>query len=164
MRTIPASFRLSAVLLAGLAVGACGGEGEEDVAAVPEAEVVEPAAPVAAPAAAPVASAALPAGVTPELVQAGQGIYSGAGICFTCHGPDGLGTALAPNLADQEWLWIDPADPDLLTQTATLIKTGVSQPKEHPAPMPAMGGAQLTEDQIQAVSAYVLSLGGVPQG
>ena len=40
------------------------------------------------------------------------------------------------------------------------MRTGVPQPKQHPAPMPAMGGANLSDDQIRQVSAYVWSLGG----
>jgi hypothetical protein len=38
--------------------------------------------------------------------------------------------------------------------------TGVPQPKDYRSPMPPMGGAQLTPDQVSAVAAYVWSLGG----
>jgi mono/diheme cytochrome c family protein len=46
----------------------------------------------------------------------------------------------------------------MMTQMVAVIRTGVAQPREYPAPMPPMGGANLSEDQLQAVSAYVLSL------
>ena len=35
---------------------------------------------------------------------------------------------------------------------------GVPQPKQHPAPMPAKGGAPLTDEQVKQVSAYVYSI------
>ena len=38
------------------------------------------------------------------------------------------------------------------------ITDGVPQPKQYRSPMPAMGGAQLTPDQVSAVAAYVWSL------
>jgi cbb3-type cytochrome c oxidase subunit III len=90
------------------------------------------------------------------MVSQGQAIFTGAGNCFTCHGMDAKGTALAPNLTDAEWLNIDGTHPAIVTQ----VKTGVATPKTHPAPMPAMGGATLTDDQVNQVAAYVWSLGG----
>lgn len=153
--------RSHALLLSGLVLAACGGE-EAETPAVDTAAEPMAAPPAAAPAAAP--AGAVPAGATAEMVAQGQQLFTGSGICFTCHGQNGQGTQLGPNLADQEWLWIDPAQGDVMTQLTTLIETGVSQPKQYPAPMPAMGGAQLTPEQLQAVSAYVASLGGLPQG
>ncbi|HEX4597706.1 MAG TPA: hypothetical protein VH278_07970, partial [Burkholderiaceae bacterium] len=44
---------------------------------------------------------------------------------------------------------------------ATIAKTvtdGVPQPKRYRSPMPPMGVAQLTADQVSAVAAYVWSL------
>jgi mono/diheme cytochrome c family protein len=38
------------------------------------------------------------------------------------------------------------------------ITDGVPQPKQYRSPMPAMGGAQLTPEQVSAVAAYVYSL------
>ena len=38
---------------------------------------------------------------------------------------------------------------------AATITAGVSQPKQYRAPMPAMGGAQLSADQVSALAAYV---------
>mgnify|MGYP006174886275 CR=1 FL=1 len=86
----------------------------------------------------------------------GQQIFAGTGICFTCHGQDATGTQLAPNLTDDEWINIEqPVTQEKIEQ---LVRTGVQQPKQHPAPMPAMGGAQLDDQQVRAVSAYVYSL------
>ncbi len=98
----------------------------------------------------------LPEGVTAEMVSAGQQIFTGKGICYTCHGMDGTGTQLAPNLTDETWLNV-PADP-ALDDIVQLVKSGVPSPVEHPAPMPAMGGANLSDEEVQNVAAYVLSL------
>lgn len=118
-----------------------------------------------APAAEPAATADTGGNTPPPTAggtQEGQQIFAGSGLCFTCHGSDATGTALGPDLTDGQWLWIDTAAGDLDVQLATLIRTGVSQPKEYPAPMPAMGGGQLSDAQIDAVAAYILSLN--PQG
>ena len=111
----------------------------------------------AAPAAAPAPTVAqLPAGVTQDMVNQGQQIFTSTGQCYTCHGPDAKGTQLAPNLTDSEWLNISGKYDEIVN----LVHSGVPQPKQHPAPMPAMGGAQLTDDQVKQVAAYVWSLGG----
>lgn len=111
------------------------------------------AAPTAAPTPTP---AQLPAGVTQDMVAQGQQVFTSSGNCYTCHGPDAKGTQLAPNLTDAEWLNITGKYDEIVN----LVHTGVPQPKQHPAPMPAMGGAQLTDDQVKQVAAYVWSLGG----
>jgi len=113
-------------------------------------------APAETPAPAPAAPANLPEGVTADMVSQGQQIFTSAGNCFTCHGMDAKGTALAPNLTDAEWLNVDGTYASIVN----LVKTGVPTPKTHPAPMPAMGGAQLSDDQVNQVAGYVWSLGG----
>ena len=84
----------------------------------------------------------------------GKTIFLGKGTCSACHGVEGKGTMLAPDLTDDAWLNIDGS----VAQIERVVKEGVAQPKEHPAPMPPMGGAQLTDPEIQAVAAYVKSL------
>lgn len=142
-------------------LGACGGDAE--VEPVEDATVVEE--PAAAPdmAAPPSGAAAVPAGnlppgITAEMVAAGQQVWSGQGLCFTCHGQDATGTPLAPNMTDGDWMWIENPEEDLQSKLVTLIRTGVAQPRQYPAPMPPMGGAQLTEEQLNQVAAYVISL------
>jgi cbb3-type cytochrome c oxidase subunit III len=90
----------------------------------------------------------------------GKAIFMGKGLCTACHGPDAKGTALAPNLTDEEWLHADGT----VATIAKVVKEGVAQPKKHPAPMPPMGGAQLTDAEIQAVAQYVASLSAKPAG
>jgi len=46
----------------------------------------------------------LPEGVTAAMVEEGEGIYGGAGICMSCHGATGEGIPnLGANLTDDEW-------------------------------------------------------------
>jgi len=84
----------------------------------------------------------------------GQKIFTGKGICYTCHGPAGKGTPLAPDLTDGEWLNTDGS----LAGIEAIVKAGVAKPVKHPAPMPPMGGAKLSAGEIRAVAAYVYSL------
>ena len=98
---------------------------------------------------------ALAAGVTQEQFDQGQQLFTGAGACAACHGPSAGGTTLGPNLSDAQWLHVDQPSVDAI---AEVIRTGVAQPIEHPAPMPPMGGANLSDDQVQALAAYVASI------
>jgi len=94
---------------------------------------------------------------SPQLVALGDSIFHGqvaGGTCTACHGQDAKGTAVAPNLTDTQWINGDGSY-DFIVHTVT---NGVPQPKQHPAPMPPKGGAQLTDDQVKAVAAYVYSL------
>ncbi len=84
----------------------------------------------------------------------GKAIFTGKGLCTACHGPEAKGTALAPDLTDGTWLHADGS----VESIVKVVTSGVPQPKEHPAPMPPMGGAQLTAAEIQAVARYVASL------
>jgi len=138
-------------------LGACGGDAADEA---PPPPAVQPSAPAPAPAA-PAAGAAdlpVPPGATAELVAQGQQVFNGPGICFTCHGQNGQGTPLGPNLADGEWLWIENPEQDLIAKLEEQIRTGTPQPREYPAPMPPMGGASLNDEQIRAVASYVAAL------
>jgi glucose/arabinose dehydrogenase/mono/diheme cytochrome c family protein len=99
----------------------------------------------------------VPPGATRKMVQTGDLIYQGqiggAG-CTGCHGANGEGTPLGPPLTKHKWLWSDGSYAGI---KKTIIE-GVAQPKQYRSPMPAMGGAQLTPDQVSAVAAYVWSL------
>lgn len=99
----------------------------------------------------------VPEGATRALVAEGERIYRGqvgGAACTGCHGMNGEGSPLGPALNGKKWLWSDGS----LTGIAKTITEGVSQPKEYRSPMPAKGGAQLTEEQVKAVAAYVWSL------
>ncbi|MFW6079612.1 MAG: c-type cytochrome, partial [Gemmatimonadota bacterium] len=96
----------------------------------------------------------LPEGVTVEMVQQGEELFTGNGNCYTCHGQDAMGTQLAPDLTDDEWINVE-GDYESIIQVVT---EGVAQPVEHPSPMPPMGGVQLSDEQVRAVSAYVYAI------
>jgi mono/diheme cytochrome c family protein len=101
----------------------------------------------------------VPEGATREMVALGERIYRGqvaGAACTGCHGGGGEGTTLAPALTgkNKEWLWSDGS----FAGIAKTITEGVPQPKEFRSPMPPMGGAQLTPDQVSALAAYIWSL------
>jgi mono/diheme cytochrome c family protein len=94
---------------------------------------------------------------TPQQVALGDSIFHGlvgGGTCAACHGADGKGTAVAPDLTDQQWLNGDGSY-DFMVR---IVTEGVPKPKQHPAPMPPKGGAPLTDEQVKAVAAYEYSL------
>src|ERR1700722_127173 len=103
------------------------------------------------------AGLSVPAGSTAEMVALGNRVYHGqvgGASCAGCHGADGKGSPLGPDLTDSKWLWSD-GSPEGIAKTIT---EGVMQPKEYRSPMPPMGGAQLTPDQVSALAAYVWAL------
>ena len=139
------------VLFLILAMAACGG-GD---GAPPAEETQQPPA-EAAPAAA--SDMDFPEGVTAAMVAEGEAVFTGAGICFTCHMAGGVGGPSGPNLTDDEWLNIEGSYESIVQN----IMTGVLEPKEFPGLMPPKGGAPITDEQVAAVAAYVwtLSQGG----
>lgn len=103
------------------------------------------------------AAPAVPPGGTQAMVALGDRIYHGqlgGAPCTGCHGIDGAGTPLGPTLKTHAWLWSDGSYAGI-RQT---ILAGVATPKQYRSAMPAMGGAQLSADQLSAVAAYVWAL------
>ncbi len=108
-------------------------------------------------AAAATASLPVPAGATKQMVALGERIFLGqvgGATCTGCHGADAKGTPLGPNLTDTQWLWGDGS----YASIEKTITDGVPQPKKYRSPMPPMGGAQLTSDQVSALAAYIWAL------
>ena len=102
-------------------------------------------------------SVPVPEGATPEMVALGERIFRGeigGAPCTGCHGADASGTSLGPDLTSGKWLWSDGS----YAAIAKTITDGVPQPKLYRAPMPPMGGAALTTEQVNAVAAYIWSL------
>ena len=103
------------------------------------------------------AALSVPAGATHEMVSLGGRIYHGevgGAPCAGCHGATGAGTPLGSDLTKKEWLWSDGSWKGI----AKTIADGVPVPKKYRSPMPAMGGAQLTPEQVEAVAAYAWAL------
>ena len=96
-------------------------------------------------------------GATPAMVTLGDRIYHGqvgGASCAGCHAANATGSPLGPNLTSGKWLWSDGSYAGILKT----IREGVPNPKEYRSPMPPMGGAELTTDQLAAVAAYVWAL------
>ena len=99
----------------------------------------------------------VPVGSSREMVALGGRIYHGqvgGATCVGCHGANGTGTPLGPDLTKQKYLWSDGS----LAGILKIITEGVPKPKQYRSPMPPMGGAQLSGTQASAVAAYVWGL------
>jgi glucose/arabinose dehydrogenase/mono/diheme cytochrome c family protein len=99
----------------------------------------------------------VPAGATQDMIALGNRIYHGQvaeATCTACHGANGTGTPLGPDLTKSKWLWSDGSWAGITKS----ITDGVPKPKQYRSPMPAMGGSELTPDQASAVGAYVWAL------
>jgi len=99
----------------------------------------------------------VPPGASADTVALGNRIFHGevgGAACTGCHGIDGAGTPLGPNLTDNQWLWSDGS----VAGIASTITQGVMVPKQYRAPMPPLGGAQLSPEQVKALAAYVWGL------
>jgi glucose/arabinose dehydrogenase len=99
----------------------------------------------------------IPKGATRQMVALGERIYRGqvgGAACTGCHGESAQGSTLGPDLTGKKWLWSDGS----FAGIAKTITDGVAQPKQYRSPMPPMGGAQLSADQVSAVAAYIWSL------
>ena len=83
----------------------------------------------------------------PEAMKSGERIY--ASYCTVCHGSDARGGPGYPNLADGDWLW--GGSPDQIKTTILNGRNGN---------MPAGGGLPLTDDEIDNVAEYVMSMSG----
>lgn len=95
---------------------------------------------------------------TPELIAQGEQVFGGAGSCTICHGNGGVGGSFGPDLTDSDWAWIDPSSPNAMAELADLIRNGVTEPRISDTGMPPMGGRILTDEQLSALAAYILSL------
>ena len=144
------------------------GGANDAITPVPCPSPTEPAGPVAAARAVPpegthpdagsdTSALKAPAGATPAMIALGSRVYRGqvgGATCTGCHGANGTGSPLGPDLTNGKWLWSDGSYQGI----ASSIAAGIAQPKQYRAPMPAMGGAQLNSDQLFAVAAYVWAL------
>jgi glucose/arabinose dehydrogenase/mono/diheme cytochrome c family protein len=99
----------------------------------------------------------VPEGSTADMVALGARIYHGqvgGASCTGCHGANGTGSLLGPDLTKKKWMWSDGS----LAGILKVITDGVPQPKQYRSPMPPMGGAQLSDTQASALAAYVWGL------
>ena len=92
--------------------------------------------------------------------KAGDELFHGKGLCFSCHGADAKGNPAigSANLTDKVWLWADvPGQKDAAGKVAevkNVITTGLNK-----GVMPTWGG-RLSAQQIKLLTVYVHGLGG----
>jgi glucose/arabinose dehydrogenase/mono/diheme cytochrome c family protein len=101
-----------------------------------------------------VAALPLPVGATRDQVKLGSRIFWGEasdGTCSGCHGSDGKGSTVGPNLTSGKWSW---GNGSWMAIAATIDK-GVLSPKHADGAMPPRGGAPLSDSDVQAVAAFV---------
>jgi len=99
-----------------------------------------------------------PPGATGQEVALGERIFHGEaanGTCSGCHGSDAGGTSVGPSLSNGIWVWGDGSLP-AITKT---IETGVPRPRNYTGVMPPEGGADLSDQDVAAVAAYVWAVG-----
>jgi mono/diheme cytochrome c family protein len=147
--------RPTLVLFAAAALGACH-SGGSTTAAAPASSSTSPAASAAA--ARP--SNGLPAGVTTAMVTTGDSIFH-ARSCRNCHGMDAKGARNGPDLTSGKFTHVNGTYPDFVRIITSGIPVAEIKDPAHAQPMPPRGGgrpAPLTDDQINAVAAYVYSL------
>ena len=98
----------------------------------------------------------LPDDVTEEMVSQGREIFHGNGLCYTCHGQDGKGMPnLGADLTDSKWVHNDGSYQGIVGT----IQSGVTaEQSTSGTPMPPKGGSNISDDQVNAVAAYVWSL------
>jgi glucose/arabinose dehydrogenase/mono/diheme cytochrome c family protein len=120
--------------------------------------LTSPAGPIARSVGEPLlASLPVPEGKNRGTLALGSRIYRGevgGAACTGCHGANGKGTPLGPDLTVKTLTWSDGSYAGI----ARTIAAGVPQPKHYRSPMLPMGGAQLTADQASALAAYVWAL------
>jgi mono/diheme cytochrome c family protein len=114
-------------------------------------------APSAAPAAAATPAPALPPGVTLAMVAQGDTIFN-TRSCMRCHSLKGGGSARGPNLTDQTWIHIDGSYAAMVGLVTTGFTKAEQKDPQYQFSMNPRGGANLTDEQIRAVAAYVWSL------
>lgn len=93
----------------------------------------------------------LPPGVTMEMVDLGDRLFHGEGMCSSCHGETATGL-IGPDLTDSEWLQAKGSYLSILQ----VVLSGVSaDASTRSLEMPPRGGAPLDDSEVHAVAAYV---------
>lgn len=100
----------------------------------------------------------LPAGVTPAAIAQGKKLFSGEGLCFSCHGPEAKGL-VGPDLTDGIWLLGKGTFDEIV---ARIVEGVPADKSKSGVVMPPKGGSKLKDEQVRSVAAYVWSLSRKP--
>jgi mono/diheme cytochrome c family protein len=94
------------------------------------------------------------ASYTPEQVAKGDALFHGSANCYACHGSKAEGL-IGPNLTDAEWIHSKGSYEEIVAQ----IDKGVTKEESKSGVvMPPKGGADLSDDDVKEIAAYVHSL------
>ena len=105
-------------------------------------------------------SDSLPPGVTRDMITRGKTVFTGAGVCFACHGMAAAGGLSGPSLADSVWIH-NRGEYDKIVQ---LILIGIdAKASKSGIVMPPRGGSAINDADVRAVGAYVWSLSRPPR-
>jgi cytochrome c oxidase cbb3-type subunit 3 len=100
------------------------------------------------------AQTAGPTAASPAQIAKGDTIFHKTGLCYACHGSNAEGT-VGPNLTDAEWIHGDGS----VAMIAATVTAGVPKEKAKSGiPMPPKGGSSISDEDVNAVAAYVHSL------
>ncbi|HWJ17018.1 MAG TPA: c-type cytochrome [Gemmatimonadaceae bacterium] len=151
------SLVLPVLTVATVAIAACGGSSGSSTTTTPAPAPASSASSAPAAAARP-ATGGLPSGVTTAMVTMGDSLFH-ASSCVRCHGPDAKGRQNGPDLTSGHFMHLPTGS---YNEIVTIITNGVPadsiKDPSHRLPMRGRGGANLTDDQIKAIAAYVYKL------
>ncbi|MBX3133598.1 MAG: cytochrome c [Gemmatimonadaceae bacterium] len=98
---------------------------------------------------------------SPELLASiarGDSLFN-AGSCQRCHGQKGVGAQNGPSLIEGQWLHVDGSQVDIARViTAGIAREAFKVPERPFAMRPRGGPMNLTDEQVQDVAAYVVSI------
>jgi mono/diheme cytochrome c family protein len=101
---------------------------------------------------------AYPAGVTAALVARGDSLFN-SGACVRCHGPKGVGAQNGPSLVSGPWLHHRGTPAEIAGTITTGVPRTAFKVADRRFPMNPRGGPMnLTDEQVQAVAAYIWSI------
>ena len=95
--------------------------------------------------------------ITDELIARGKELFH-KDACNLCHGDDGSGGGMAPDLTDDEWLHIEGSFDEIRRTVWYGVSEDQMKDDSHPFAMDPGGGLDLDGDTLDAVAAYAWSL------
>lgn len=96
----------------------------------------------------------LPPGVTRAMIERGNALFHGRGMCVNCHGDDATGL-LGPDLTDGDWIRAKGSYLSILQVVLSGVPADVSASGVE---MPPRGGAPLDDVEAQAVAGWVWAI------
>ncbi len=149
--TLRSLVRIVAVPAAALSLFACGGSQSMPAGQGP--------APAGSADMAASSASGLPAGVTAQMVAAGDSLFNAPKSCNGCHGKGGVDGRNGPNLTTGKYEHIDGSYASIVhIVTEGIPKDSIKHP-EHRFPMRPRGGHDYSDEQIRNLAAYVWTLG-----